>query len=39
MLEQMTYDKLVETDANRAESIMKQLRMVPMPNGMAIFTG
>ena len=39
MLESLTYDKLVETDAARAESIMKQLRMVPMPNGMAIFTG
>jgi len=39
MLESLTYDKLVETDANRAEMIMKQLKMVPMPNGMAIFTG
>jgi hypothetical protein len=39
MLDSLTYDKLVETDATRAEMIMKQLRMVPMPNGMAIFTG
>ena len=39
MLESMTYDKIVETEANRAENIMKQLRMIPVPNGMAIFTG
>jgi len=39
MLESMTYDKIVETEASRAENIMKQLRMIPVPNGMAIFTG
>ena len=39
MLETMTYDKLVETAANRAESINKQLKYVPMPNGLAIFMG
>ena len=39
MLESMTYDKIVETEANRAENIMKQLRMIPVPNGKAIFTG
>jgi len=39
MLETMTYDKLVETAAARAESINKQLKYVPMPNGMAIFMG
>ena len=39
MLETMTYDKLVETAAARAEAINKQLKYVPMPNGMAIFMG
>jgi len=39
MLETMTYDKLAETSALRAENINKQLKYVPMPNGWAIFTG
>lgn len=39
MLDSLTYDKLVETDTNRAEMIMKQLKMIPMPNGGAIFIG
>ena len=39
MLETMTYDKLIEVSAARAENIQKQLKFVPMPNGMAIFTG
>tara|TARA_Y100000034_G_scaffold129160_1_gene185115 strand:- start:721 stop:1902 length:1182 start_codon:yes stop_codon:yes gene_type:complete len=39
MLETMTYDKLAETAASRAEFINKQLKFVPMPNGWAIFTG
>tara|TARA_Y100000034_G_scaffold136911_1_gene216977 strand:- start:5638 stop:6573 length:936 start_codon:yes stop_codon:yes gene_type:complete len=39
MLETMTYDKLMETAAARAESIQKQLKYVPMPNGLAIFMG
>jgi hypothetical protein len=39
MLDTMTYDKLAETQAARAESINKQLKYVPMPNGWAIFTG
>ena len=39
MLETLTYDKLVETAAARAESIQKQLKFVPMPNGKAIFMG
>ena len=38
-LDELTYDKLVETAAARAESINKQLKYVPMPNGMAIFMG
>jgi len=39
MLETMTYDKLMETAATRAEFINKQLKFVPMPNGLAIFMG
>jgi hypothetical protein len=39
MLETMTYDKLLETAAARAESVNKQLRYVPMPNGWSIFMG
>ena len=39
MLETMTYDKLMETAAARAESIQKQLKYVPLPNGLAIFMG
>jgi len=39
MLETMTYDKLMETAAGRSEAIQKQLRFVPMPNGLAIFMG
>lgn len=37
MLDTMTYDKLIETQAARAENIQKQLKYVPMKNGMAIF--
>ena len=39
MLETMTYDKLMETAAARAESVNKQLKYVPMPNGWSIFMG
>jgi hypothetical protein len=39
MLETMTYDKLAETAASRAEFINKQLKFVPMPNGWSIFMG
>jgi len=39
MLETMTYDKLLETAAARAESVNKQLKYVPMPNGWSIFMG
>ena len=33
MLENMTYDKLIENSANRAENLNKQLKFIPMPNG------
>ena len=39
MLDTMTYDKLMETQAARAESVNKQLKYVPMPNGLAIIMG
>jgi len=39
MLDTMTYDKLIEMQATRAENMQKQLKYVPMPNGKAIFMG
>ena len=39
MLDTLTYDKLIEVAAGRAEMIRKQLSFVPMPNGKAIFMG
>lgn len=36
MLETMTYDKLAEIQATRAENVQKQLKYVPVPNGYAI---
>jgi hypothetical protein len=33
MLETLTYDKLIENSATRAENLQKQLKFVPMPNG------
>ena len=36
LLESMTYDKLVEMQATRAENLNKQLKYVPVPNGYAI---
>ena len=39
MLDTMTYDKLVEMQATRAENMHKQLKYIPIPNGKAIFMG
>jgi hypothetical protein len=39
MLETLTYDKLIESAAARAENLTKQLSKVPVPNGKAIFMG
>lgn len=39
MLDTMTYDKLIETAAARAENLTKQLQKIPIPNGKAIFMG
>jgi hypothetical protein len=39
MLDTMTYDKLVELQATRAEQINKQLKFVPVPNGKCVYLG
>ncbi len=39
MLESMTYDKLIELQATTAENVMRQLKTIPVPNGLAITTG
>lgn len=39
MLDTMTYDKLSEIQATRAEQMNKQLRYIPMPLGKAIMMG
>lgn len=39
MLDTMTYDKLIEMQATRAENMNKQLKYIPIPNGKAIFMG
>lgn len=39
MLDTLTYDKLIETAATRAENLTKQLSKIPVPNGKAIFMG
>ncbi len=39
MLESMTYDKLIETQALTSDNLMKQLRTIPVPNGLAITMG
>ena len=39
MLDTLTYDKLIEASATRAENLQKQLKFVPIPNGKAIYFG
>jgi len=39
MLDTLTYDKLIEVAANRAENLSKQLAKIPVPNGKVIFMG
>lgn len=36
LLNEMTYDKLIDIQATRAENIQKQLKYIPIPNGYAI---
>lgn len=39
MMEDLTYDKILEKEANKAESINKQLKYIPMPLGKCIIVG
>jgi len=39
MLDSLTYDKIIEMNATKAENIQKQLRTIPVPNGAAITMG
>ena len=39
MLDSLTYDKLIESDANTAENMQKILKTIPMPVGRGIIIG
>jgi hypothetical protein len=39
MMDDLTYDKILEKEANKAESINKQLKYIPMPLGKCIIVG
>lgn len=39
MMDELTYDKLVEKEAAKAELINQQLKFLPMPVGKSIFVG
>ena len=39
MLESLTYDKIIEMNAVKAENIQRQLKTIPIPNGKAITMG
>lgn len=39
LLESITYDKLIEREANKAENMLRQLKLIPPPNGWSIFMG
>ena len=39
MLEEMTYDKMLESEAAAAENLQRILKQIPMPNGKAISMG
>jgi hypothetical protein len=39
LLNEMTYDKLLEIQATRSENLNKQLKFIPIPNGYAIKMG
>lgn len=38
-LDSLTYDKILEREANKSENLLRQLKNVPMPNGWSIFMG
>lgn len=39
MLEELTYDKMLESEASAAENLQRILRQIPIPNGKAISMG
>ena len=39
MLEEMTYDKMLESEAAASENLQRILKQIPMPNGKAISMG
>lgn len=39
MLEKLTYDQIVEREADKSENLLRQLKNVPMPNGYTIIMG
>ena len=39
MLDSLTYDKLIETQANEAENLTRLLKLVPIPLGKSIMIG
>ena len=39
LLESLTYEKLIEREATKAENLLRQLRTIPMPNGWSILMG
>lgn len=39
MLENLTYAKIIEREADKAENMLRQLRLIPPPNGWSIMMG
>jgi hypothetical protein len=39
LLESLTYEKMLEGDANKAESLQRLLKTIPIPMGKAIIIG
>ena len=39
MMDELTYDKLIEREAQKAELLNQQLKYLPMPLGKSIFIG
>lgn len=39
LMETLTHKALAVEDVEKGEALLRQLRLIPMPNGMAIFTG
>jgi hypothetical protein len=39
MMDELTYDKLIEREANKAQQLNQQLKYLPMPVGKSIYVG